>query len=96
MNLASAGREYAHFPVSLDTGATLDASFDGGITWVTLERPSTTEARVLVAGPDAVQNPNGTVVLKTGRNPIAVRLVAGQESVIRAAGSIFVTSVNGL
>lgn len=96
MNLATSGREYAHFPVALAATTALSASFDGGVTWAVMERPSDTEARVLVAGPEATSNPVGTVVLQAGRNPALIRLTAGQESVIRPAGGIFVTPASAL
>lgn len=90
MRLSTIGREYARFTVAVPATTPLDVTFDGGTTWVAMERPSNTEARVLVAGPNAVNNPVGTVVLPAGRNPVHIRLVASSENVVRTAGSIYV------
>lgn len=90
MKLSTIGREYAHFTVSVSQATALTVSFDNGTTWTAMERPSNTEARVLVAGPSATGNPVGTVALAAGRNAVLIRLVASSESVVRAAGSIFV------
>lgn len=90
MRLASTGREYARFTVSAPAALPLDVSVDGGLTWAAMERPSDTEARVLVAGPASLDNPAGTVMLAAGLNPVLVRLASTPEVVIRPAGVIHV------
>lgn len=92
MKLPQSGREYAVFP--LPEGVALDAdltvSFDDGDTWHKLTRPDANTARILVAGPQATANPAETVTLRKGTNRALVRLTVNHETVIRAAGSIFV------
>lgn len=55
-----------------------------GPTWVAGEwvDDPPTQARVLVAGPDAVANPGGTVVLPLGRTRYDVRLVDAPEDLV--------------
>lgn len=89
MRIASNGREYAKWGVTANQSVPLDVSFDG-TTWYPLERPADGEARVLVAGPDAVTNPAGTVVLQAGFNSASIRLVSTPETVVRSAGLIYV------
>ncbi len=90
MELAPAGREYAHWDV---TGAAVDlaleVSFDVGATWRPLTRTGD-DATALVAGPSATDNPVGTVVLTLGSNAARIRAADNPEVVIRAAGIITV------
>ena len=94
MDLPAAGREYAKFPLpaGVATGSDLSVSFNRGTTWHRLMIPDTHTAMVLVAGPSATDNPDGTVVLELGANRALVRLKAAPEDIIRSAGSIYVTS----
>lgn len=88
VKLPKAGREYAKWVVNAPQNTALSVSFDNGTTWHELERPADTEARILVAGPQATDNPAGTVVLTTGRNLAMTRLTDTPEVIIRDAGSI--------
>lgn len=89
MRIASNGREYAKWAVTAPESVALDVTFDG-VIWYPLERPADDQARLLVAGPDAISNPAGTVVLAPGFNSASIRLVSSPESVVRAAGTIYV------
>lgn len=93
MDLPTAGREYAKFPLpaGVAMNADLSVSFDRGKTWHPLTVPDAHTAMVLVAGPTAENNPQGTVVLAPGNNRALVRLKATPENVVRSAGSIYVT-----
>lgn len=93
MRLASSGREYAKWTIVAPAPATLSASFDSGVTWLTMERPTVSEARILVAGPEAESNPAGTAVLKSGRNSVLIRVADSPELSVRDAGSITVFNV---
>jgi len=48
----------------------------------------TTTFRVLIAGPDAADNPVGTVVLALGRHFALIRAVDSPEVIVRDAGTI--------
>jgi hypothetical protein len=96
VKLSAIGREYAHIPVVTAIGVSVEVSFDNGLTWNSAERPSDTEARVLVAGPDAQSNPAGTVVLDLGRHPVHVRVLPASEDIIRPVGYIQVCLVADL
>ncbi len=48
-------------------------------------------ARVLVAGPGAIDNPAGTVVLAMGNNVASVKFTDASELLVRPAGEVFVT-----
>lgn len=89
MELDRRGREYATWPTDAPTDLPLEVTFDG-VAWFATERPEDTELRVLVAGPDATSNPDGTVVLSLGENRATFRGVDSPEVVVRRAGSIFV------
>lgn len=94
MKLPASGREYAVFPLpeGVQMDADLTVSFDGGATWHKLSRPDAHTARILVAGPQATENPADTVILPKGTSRALVRLTENHESVIRAAGTIFVVT----
>lgn len=81
------GREYITWPdaTGIPTGATLEATIDG-TTWVTMG----TGPRVLVAGPDAADNPDGTLVAPIGVGTITVRLADSPEIVVRKAATVYV------
>lgn len=88
MQLSPAGREYARWTLTGADGATaLEASVDGGTTWHPLTVDGAT-VTLLVAGPDATDNPVGTVVLSAGRNHVAVRATDNPEVIIRTGGVI--------
>lgn len=92
MNLPAAGREYVRWPIltGLPGGVTeLEVSLDGGQTWATAPIEDGNLV-VLVAGPDAVSNPAGTLVAQLGRAQVLVRLVDAPEVVIRTGGVIAV------
>lgn len=90
MDLPREGREYARDTV---TGAPVDAAFevrfDDG-TWQPMERDGDT-IRVLLAGPDATDNPTGTIVLSLGGHVAYVRCPDNPEIVERFWGRITVT-----
>lgn len=89
MKLDPAGREYATWTISgADDATSLEVTFDGGTTWTALERPTTSTARALVAGPAASGNPVGTVVLPLGRSFAKVRAADSPEAVVRDAGVV--------
>ncbi len=89
MRLNPAGREYAHFTVTglPDAPANLEVSFNNSVNWYqcTWTGGFGTErtALLLVAGPDAVDNPDTTVILPLGRNTVRTRLADTPEVVIR-------------
>ncbi|MDQ8040682.1 hypothetical protein RDI86_02345 [Cellulosimicrobium sp. XJ-DQ-B-000] len=86
------GREWARWPdVTAPPGKELEISFDAGATWIPMEREDATTVRVLVAGPEApTPHPEGTAVLRKGRNVATVRLSAAPEVLVRDAGIIHV------
>lgn len=88
MKLHISGREYATFTVTAPTDAALSVSFDAGVTWHPMERPTATTARILIAGPLASDNPAGTVVVPRGGSAAVVRLTDSPEQVVRDAGTI--------
>ena len=80
-----AGREYVTATLTdAPVGAALEVSIDGGATWHPTTRDGDT-IRFLVAGPDATDNPAGTIALPAGRSLVRVRLVDNPETVIRRA-----------
>lgn len=91
MKLDPAGREYATWSVNAPAGTALEASFDNGTTWHAMERPTEGTARILVAGPQASDNPAGTAVLTRSGHTVIIRLTDTPETVIRDAGTIYVT-----
>lgn len=86
MILYSKGCEFLNIPTSDNTAGALDVSFDDGETWTVLEKVSATGARVRIAGPDAEDNPSGTVVLQLGVYRVFVRYKTADETVIRRLG----------
>lgn len=89
MQIPSTGREYATWTIAgADTDTQLAVSFDNGQSWHDLDRPTTTTVRLLVAGPTAQDNPDGTVVLAAGVHQATLRAVDDPETVIRTAGRI--------
>lgn len=88
MNIHPAAREIVRWPI---TGApddvVLEVSFDAGASWHRLTREGDT-ATVLVAGPDATDNPDGTVVLAHGRNHALIRATDNPEVPHRHAGTV--------
>jgi hypothetical protein len=87
------GREYITWPITgADPGTALEASTGGD--WFPLERPTTTTARILAAGPEATGNPPGTLVLAIGRNRVTIRATDTPELVIRSGGDIYVKVAN--
>lgn len=83
------GREYYTWPVVADVDLVppIELSIDGGQTWHETEAVSG-GIRALVAGPDAEDNPAGTIVLSRGVNSILARCIDNPEVVIRGAGAI--------
>lgn len=91
MDIDRTGREWARWPiVAAPPDRQLEVSFDGGATWTPMERVDATTVRVLVAGPAADDNPDGTAVLVLGRNVATVRVTAAPEILVREAGIITV------
>lgn len=88
MKLHTSGREYVKYTVNAPAGAALSISFDDGAVWYPMERPSETTARIMVAGPVATGNPEGTVVLPRGGSSAIIRLTDSPEVVVRDAGII--------
>lgn len=89
MNLPPAGREYATWTVTAsEVGVDLEVTFDAGVTWAALEAVDATTFRCLVAGPDATDNPVGTVILTAGRHFAQLRAVDSPEVIIRDGGTI--------
>jgi hypothetical protein len=90
MRLAYTGREYIRFEIEDGPTETIRVTFNNGVNWYDAERVSTTEVRILVAGPGATGNPGGTVVLAAGFYGIFLHLPTGTEDVYRPAGSLTV------
>jgi len=91
MDIDRRGREWARWPDATALPPDpLEVSFDGGTTWTPLQRVDATTVRVLVAGPAAENNPDGTAVLTIGRNVATVRVTAAPEILVREAGVITV------
>ena len=103
MILDHAGREFARFTPSPPSNDQFQASFDRGVTWNVLTPgivdvngnwlPSLTGTvhAIPVAGPDAANNPTGTVVLPLGTTQTKVMDASGAEIIIRGTGRIVVT-----
>ena len=88
MKIKPDAREYVTWPTTgAPTGATLEARFTGDTAWHTAERIGD-DARLLVAGPQAVDNPPGTIVVTASRTFVEFRLADNPEVVIRDAGVI--------
>jgi hypothetical protein len=94
-----AGREYVFHADPSGTGFAdltdpLEVSFDGGLTWRQTEWDgigTSRRVRYLIAGPEATNNPPGTIVLPGGVSAPRLRALANPEVVIRVpAGSISV------
>lgn len=91
MDIDRRGREWARWPNATALPPDpLEISFDGGTTWIPMQRVDATTVRVLVAGPAAEDNPADTAVLTVGRNIATVRVVAAPEILVREAGLITV------
>ena len=89
MKIKPEGREYATWTVTASGTVTgLEVTFDDGATWTALAAVDATTFRVLVAGPDATTNPDGTVVLAAGRHFAMTRLTDNPEVIIRDGGTI--------
>jgi len=89
MKIKPEGREYATWTVTTSDPVTgLEVTFDAGTTWAAMDAVDATTFRVLVAGPDATTNPDGTVVLAAGRHFALIRAVDAPEVIIRDAGTI--------
>jgi len=89
VKLTPAGREYATWSIAgLPEPLSVSVSFDG-LQWHPTTREGDT-VRLLVAGPDATDNPEGTAVLHLGRNAARLRVVDHPEILIRAAGAVHV------
>jgi|GEM_PF-2189451 len=90
MRLHAAAREYARIPVAglpADPTPDVEVQFAADGSW---EAATIVDgaARILIAGPDATDNPPETVVLPLGRTLPVVRLTDNPEIVIRGAGPI--------
>ena len=83
------GREYYTWPIVTDADPipAIELSIDGGTTWHPTEAVSG-GVRALIAGPDAEDNPPGTIVLPRGTTCFIGRAVDNPEVVIRDARSI--------
>lgn len=90
MKIGLSGREFARWPIpeSISEATPFSASFDGGETWQPMTRLAPDTIAVLVAGPDATDNPMGTVVLARGPNEVLVMMQGQPEVVVRDAGRI--------
>lgn len=88
MNVHPDGREYILVPItSAPAGATtFEVSLDGD-NWVDATVDGS-DLKFLVAGYEATQNPEDTLVLKPGVNHVLVRLVSEPEVIIRRAARI--------
>lgn len=93
MRLPRGGREYCHLPVTTDPpGLAVEVTFDE-TTWYSTEAdPDHAEhVRFLVAHPDATSNPDGTIVLTSGRRVPTIRATDSPEIAIRTStGAIYV------
>lgn len=96
MELDRRAREYANWDLSEAPTGALEVTFDG-ITWHPLTREADT-VRALIAGPDAQDNPVGTVVLdgpitgsKWRRHIATIRATDAPQILIRDAGVIDIT-----
>ena len=95
MRLHRAGREYVKIPLEGlpdPAPAAVQVQFDDGGTWYNATIDGT-DAVLLIAGPDATDNPAGTVVLSSGRHLPLMRTVDNPEVVIRVTGPIDVYPV---
>ena len=86
MDIDRDGREWAHWDLVAAPDGDLEVTFVSH-TWHPLTRDGDT-VRVLVAGPGALDNPGGTVVLTKLWNRAWIRSVASPEILVRSARSI--------
>ncbi len=93
MKLHRSGREYFTFPVvaDVDPVPAISLSADNGLTWHPTEAV-TGGIRILIAGPDATGNPDGTLVLPSGVAELIARAVDSPEVVIRGSWGIRIES----
>jgi hypothetical protein len=81
MKLYAAEKRWLYIPMSTNTGGTVTVSFEDGDTWLDVEVVSSTEVRILVAGPDAADT-TGAEVIQLGVYRIFVRMVTSEEAFI--------------
>lgn len=83
ITLDPAGREMITWPViGVGDADALEASIDSD-TWVSMTREAGI-TKVLVAGPDATNNPANTMVVPRGPSTVKIRYVSNPETVIRS------------
>ena len=89
MILNRAGREYAYLPYTADEDVTgLDVEVFANGAWYGADDVTATDVIVLVAGPDAADNPPGTIVLVPGANRLLVRFPDNPEVIVRDGGVV--------
>lgn len=86
MNIDRRGRERTRWDLAEAPDGAVEVTFDGAV-WHPADRTENTVS-VLIAGPDATSNPDGTVVLAEGRHHALLRVAASPEVLIREAGVI--------
>lgn len=89
MNLDREGREYIYWDMENLPGGEFDISFND-TDWYPMERVNDTSVRVLVAGPEAVGNPDGTPVLSPIVSHAKIRYRGTPEIVVRDAGEFVI------
>ncbi|GAA1995673.1 hypothetical protein GCM10009718_37060 [Isoptericola halotolerans] len=91
MRIDRRGRETVSWDLSHAPAGDIEATFDG-TDWHTMDRSGETVS-LLIAGPDAIDNPAGTVALASGRHYALLRAAAAPEVLIRSAGVIDVVTL---
>lgn len=87
----NAGREYVTWTMTdAPDGVDIEVSTDDGETWHPTTRDGDT-IRALFAGPDAEDNPEGTIVVGPQRTRLLARAVDAPEIIVRFAGAIDIT-----
>lgn len=84
MNMSPEGREWVYWVLGDAPDGGLEVSFDRGVVWHPLERDTEAgTARILLAGPEAEDNPPETVVLPLGRTVPLIRSTHDPEVLVR-------------
>jgi hypothetical protein len=89
LTLHPQGREPLFWTLTApEDGATFEVTIDEGETWSTLDVTDDV-ASILAAGPDATDNPDGTMVAARGLQQVWVRMsVTPTWAVIRDGGQL--------
>lgn len=90
MNLDRRGREYMTWRThNAPAGLSFEVNFDDSDVWHQATAVDD-EVILLVAGPEAADNPGDTVVLDLGTHPVVIRAADNPEILVRKSGSVTV------